>query len=179
MAHESARIPPFDIDHKAAQWEVHGYRSPLRPQSSQKEEVIHNNLQDLIRIVVGEKSNAVYYSHPVVVQKSAGQYRVCIDFRPLNKCTESASWPLTNIPAIFERMGARQPDIFGVMDLSSGYHQAPLTASAKILTAFICFSGIYQFTRLPFVLKCAPSYFQEMMATVVLAGRLYVTCEIW
>ena len=71
---------------------------------------------------------------------------------------------------MFERIGAHQPDIGGVMDLTSGYHQAPLTASAKILTAFICFSGIYQFTRLPFGLKRAPSYFQEMMATVILAG---------
>ena len=145
-------------------------RTPLRPKSSQKEEAIRNNLQDLIRIGVVEKSNAVYYSHPVVVQKSPGQYRVCIDFRPLNNCTESASWPLPNIPAMFERIGARQPDILGVMDLTSGYHQAPLTASAKILTAFICFSGIYQFTRLPFGLKRSPSYFQKMMATVVLAG---------
>ena len=104
---------------------------------------------------------------------------MCIDFRPLNNCTESASWPLPNILAMFESIGARQPDIFGVVDLTSGYHQAPFTASAKILTAFICFSGIYQITRLPFGLKRAPSYFQEMMATVVLAGLLYVTCEMY
>ena len=80
---------------------------------------------------------------------------------------------------MFERIGARQSDVFGVMDLTSSYHQAPLTASAKILTAFICFSGIYQFTRLPFGRKRAPLYFQEMMATVVLAGLLYVTCEMY
>ena len=73
---------------------------------------------------------------------------------------------------MFERIGARQPDIFGVMDLTSGYHQAPLTTSAKILTAFICFSGNYQFTRLPFGLKRAPSYFQEMMATDRLHDQL-------
>ena len=70
VARESARILPFDIDHKAAQWEVPGNRTPLRPQSSQKEEAIHNDLQDLIRTRVVEKSNPVYYSHPVVVQKS-------------------------------------------------------------------------------------------------------------
>ena len=54
VAHEPARIPSFDIDHKAAQWEVPGNRTPLRPRSSQKEEAIHNNLQDLIRIGVVE-----------------------------------------------------------------------------------------------------------------------------
>ena len=55
VAREPARKPPFDIGHKAAQWEVPGYRTPLRPQSSQKEEAIHSNLQGLIRIGVVEK----------------------------------------------------------------------------------------------------------------------------
>ena len=39
--------------------------------------------------------------------------------------------------------------------------------------------NIYKFTRLPFGLKRAPSYFREMMATIVLAGLLYVTCEMY
>ena len=41
---------------------------------------------------------------------------------------------------------------------------------------FITFSGVYQFTRLPFGPKRAPSYFQEIMATVVLAGLIYMIC---
>jgi hypothetical protein len=39
------------------------------------------------------------------------------------------------------------------MDLTSGYHQAPLAPAARILTAFACFVGVYHFTRLPFGLK--------------------------
>ena len=80
---------------------------------------------------------------------------------------------------MFEHIGARRPDIFGVMDLTSGFHQAPLTESANILTAVTCFSGIYQFTRLPFGLKRVPSYFQKMMVTIVLAGVLYMSSEIY
>ena len=41
------------------------------------------------------------------------------------------------------------------------------------------FSGVYQFTRLPFGLKRAPSYFQEVMATIVLAGLIYLICEMY
>ena len=69
--------------------------------------------------------------------------------------------------------------IFGVMDLTSGYHQAPLDWAFKVLTAFICFYGIFQFTRLPFGPRRAPSYFQEMMATVVLVGLIYISCEMY
>jgi hypothetical protein len=60
--------------------------------------------------------------------------------------------------------------IFGLMDFTQGFHQAPLTLATRVYTAFIVFCGVYQFTRLPFGLKKAPSYFQQTIATVVLAG---------
>jgi hypothetical protein len=56
------------------------------------------------------------------------------------------------------------------MDLTAGYHQAAMSLAARVYTAFITYTGIYQFIRLPFGLKRAPSYFQEMMASVVLIG---------
>jgi Reverse transcriptase (RNA-dependent DNA polymerase) len=65
------------------------------------------------------------------------------------------------------------------MDFKQGFHQAPLTLTTRVYTAFIVFCGIYQFTRLPFGLKGAPSYFQQTIATVVLAGLLYFTCEVY
>ena len=65
------------------------------------------------------------------------------------------------------------------MDLTQGYHQAPLSNTTKAYTAFITFSGVYEFTRLPFGPKGAPSYFQEIMATVVLGGLIYMICEMY
>ena len=68
--------------------------------------------------------------------------------------------------------------MFGIMDLTQGYHQAPLTFATRAYTAFITFYGVYQFTRLPFGPKRAPSYLQEIMATVVLAGLINMICEM-
>ena len=62
------------------------------------------------------------------------------------------------------------------MDLTQGYHQAPLEDNTKAFTAFITFSGVYEFTRLPFGPKRAPSYFQQIMATIVLVGMM---CEMY
>ena len=39
--------------------------------------------------------------------------------------------------------------------------------------------GIYEFTRLPFGPKRAPSYFQEVMASIVLKGLIYHICEVY
>lgn len=38
-------------------------------------------------------------------------------------------------------------------------NQAPLSDTTKARTALITFSGVYEFTRLPFAPKRAPSYF--------------------
>ena len=61
------------------------------------------------------------------------------------------------------------------MDITQGYHQAPLTFETRAYTAFITFSGVYHFTRLPFGPKQAPSYF----ATLALTGLIYMICEMY
>jgi hypothetical protein len=65
------------------------------------------------------------------------------------------------------------------MDLTSGYHQAPLSLAARVFTAFITFCGIFQYLRLLSGPKRAPPYFQEMMAAVVSVGLCYFICEIY
>ena len=80
---------------------------------------------------------------------------------------------------MFRGIGSQKPKIFGIIDLTQGYHQAPLILATRAYTSFITFSGAYQFARLPFGPKRAPSYFQEIMATVVLTGLIYMICEMY
>ena len=126
-----------------------------------------------------EPSTASYYSQVILASKPDDTWRFCIDYRSLNDCTQSASWPIPNIKEMFSRLGTHHSDTFGVMDLTAGYHQAPVSLATRIFLAFICFCGIFQFCRLPFGPKRAPSYFQQMMSSVVLCGLLYFICEIY
>jgi hypothetical protein len=70
-------------------------------------------------------------------------------------------------------------DIFGVMNLTAGYHQAPVSLGTRVFLVFICFCGIFQFCTLPFGPKRAPSYFQQKISSVVLIGHLYFICEMY
>ena len=79
------------------------------------------------------------------IPKPDKTYRMCVDYRALNDCT-----PLPNIAEMLRRIGSRKQKIVGIMDLTQGYHQAPLSNTTKAYTAFITFSGVYEFTRLPF-----------------------------
>ena len=47
----------------------------------------------------------------------------------------------------------------------------------QLLLPFLGYTS--EFTRLPFGRKRAPSYFQEIMATVVLVGLIYMICEMY
>jgi transposase InsO family protein len=174
-----ADIPPFKIEVKKSDWETHKNCAPVRPQTAKKEAEIAKHIESMLRSGVIEPSNAHYWNHPVVVAKPDGSTRLCIDFRALNACSQPGTFPLLVIAATLLRIGEKKPDTFGVMDLTSGYHQAPLHHESRALTAFMCFSGVYQFTRVPFGPTRAPSYFQEMMAAVVLCGLVYFICEMY
>ena len=56
------------------------------------------------------------------------------------------------------------------MDFTQGFHQIAKDKASAVLTAFITFCDIYQFTKAPFGSKHAPSYYQQLIAGVVLAN---------
>ena len=114
-----------------------------------------------------------------MVPKPDGSSRMCVDFRGLNDCTADASWPIFNISQMLRRIGQHKPTIFGSCDFLNGFHQAPMEEKTQEYTAFTCFIGIFQFTRLPFGRKRAPSYFQKVMASIVLAELIYHICEMY
>ena len=174
-----AMLTPFEIHVDKAKWETFKNRCPVRPQSAVKQIEINKQVQEMLEAGIIEKSRATYYSQVLLTPKPNGEFRFCVDYQALNDATENASWPIPNIAHLLARLGRQRADIFGVMDLTAGYHQAPLSLEARPLTSFITFSGVYQFTRLPFGPKRAPSYFQEMMSTVVLNTLMYAICEMY
>ena len=174
-----AKIPSFKLDVDVPKWRVPKNRTPPRPQSKEKQAEIVRQVDILVKQGILRVSQAAHYSQVLMVPKPGGKWRMCVDFRALNDCTLDASWPIPNIAEMLRRIGAQRCRIFGIMDLTQGYHQAPLDPDSCCFTAFILFCGVYEFTRLPFGPKRAPSYFQEQMATVVLAGLIYSICEIY
>ena len=116
--------------------------------------------------VIEPAPDAARWGQWVLAPKPNGKWRGCADLANLNKCPELPGWPLPRIPEMLQRIGTQKPKIFGVMDLTSGYHQAPLDESSQILTAFITFMGIFKYLRVPMGIKGASAYFQVIMATV-------------
>ena len=147
---KSADIPPFELDVDKSMWESYRNRGPVRVQTQLKQDEIQKQTQQMLAAGIIEVSPASFYSQVMIAPKPGG-FRFCIDFRNLNDATASASWPIPNIQQMIIRIGAHRASIFGIMDLTLGYHQAPISLGTRIFTAFITFAGIFQFTRLPFI----------------------------
>ena len=45
-------------------------------------------------------------------------WRFTIDYRKLNKCSESKGWPMPNVYRMLQRLGNRKAKFYAVMDLT-------------------------------------------------------------
>ena len=156
---EPADILPVNLIVDGTKWKVGKNRAPPRSQSSVKQTTLFNTIQTLISQGIVEKSQSRHYSQILMVPKPDGTFRMCVDYRALNDCTADASWPIPNIAEMLRRIGSQKPKIFGIMDLTQGYHQAPLTLATRTYTAFITFSNTFRSLlsfslNYPLVLRC-------------------------
>ena len=176
---EPADIPPMDIQVDRMKWQMPSNRRPPRLQSTMKQSEVLRQVEHMNSHNVTRPSQAAEHSQVLLTPKPNNAWRFCVDYRSLNDISELTGWPIPNITLMLQRLGSHKAKYYAIMDLTSGYHQAPLSESARALTAFITFMGVYEWLRVPMGLKGAPSYFQRVMATIVLAGLLYYICEVY
>ena len=67
---------------------------------------------------------------------------------------------------------------FSTLDLASGYRQVSLSQEARIKTAFVMHSGLFQFKVMPFGLCNAPATFERLMDRV-LQGLRWSRCLVY
>jgi hypothetical protein len=82
---------------------------------------------------------------PVIfIRMKDGSWRLCIDYRQLNKATITNQYPLPRIDDPFDQMEGAT--VFSRIDLRSGYHQLRIKEDDIPKTAFKTRFGHYEFT---------------------------------
>lgn len=116
------------------------------------------------------ESNSPYNSPLWIVPKkkdASGQpkWRIVIDYRKLNEVTVSDKFPIPNIEGILDKLGKSQ--YFSTLDLAKGFHQILVKPEDRKKTAFSTPLGHFEYVRMPFGLKNAPSTFQRLMNSIL------------
>jgi hypothetical protein len=130
--------------------------------TSERVEAIATEVEKLLKAQFIEE---VYYpdwlANVVLVKKSNGKWRMCMDFTDLNKACPKDSFPLPRIDALVDSTSGYESLSF--MDAFSGYNQILMHPEDREKTAFITDRGLYCYKVMPFGLKNAGATYQRLV----------------
>ena len=108
-------------------------KPPYRLSPKEYEE-LQAQIDDLLSQGHIRPSTSPYGAPVLFVPKKDGRWRMCVDYRALNRQTIRDRYPLPRIDDLLDRLG--QARHFTRLDLASGYHQIAVKESDIPKTAF-------------------------------------------
>ncbi|GJR24544.1 putative reverse transcriptase domain-containing protein [Tanacetum coccineum] len=138
-------------------------REPYRLAPSEMKE-LSDQLKELSDKGFIRPSSSPWGAPVLFVKKKDGSFRMCIDYRELNKLTVKNRYPLLRIDDLFDQL--QGSSVYSKIDLRSGYHQLRVCEEDIPKTAFKTRYGHYEFQVMPFGLTNAPVVFMDLMNQV-------------
>ena len=123
-------------------------------------EILKEELQKLLNAgFIYPISDSEWVSPLVIVPKKNMKWRVCIDYRALNKSTQKDHFPLPFIDQVLDNLSGKK--FFSFLDGFSGYNQIKIAPQDQDKTTFTSPWGTFSYRVLPFGLCSAPTTFQR------------------
>ncbi|KAL0313365.1 UNVERIFIED_CONTAM: Transposon Ty3-I Gag-Pol polyprotein [Sesamum radiatum] len=102
-----------------------------------------------------------WLSNVVLVPKPGGKWRMCIDFRDVNKACPKDYYPLPRIDQLVDSTSGYE--LLSMLDASHRYHQIMLALEDHKRVSFITSDDTFYFVAMPFGLKNAGATYQRLV----------------
>lgn len=181
FAYSNAELPGYNGDPFTIQL-THDRPIVSKPRrySPLEKDVLLEKGTDLLNAGIIRKVQVTdYVSCPVLPTKKDvnGNYtdrRMCVDFIPLNKCTQPDRYQVPLPEDLFARVGS---DTFiSKLDLRAGFHQIPIAECDQAKTTFYCGMHTMCYNRLPMGLRNATAAFCRIMDMEIGRAGLSENC---
>ncbi len=138
--------------------------------------MVQSELEAMLEMGVIEESHSDWASPIVLVPKTDGSVRFCVDYRKVNAVSKFDAYPMPRVDKLLDRLGTAR--IYSTLDLTKGYWQTPLSPLFKEKSAFTTPFGLHQFVTLPFGLFGAPATFQRLMDKILQPHTTYAAAYL-
>ncbi|MBW0580684.1 hypothetical protein O181_120399 [Austropuccinia psidii MF-1] len=139
---------------------------PASPRARESLESHINELMKLGALRNVSHNEKVEVTTPVIITWHNDKPRMVGDFRALNIYTLPDRYPIPRIHETLTQLSKAR--CITSMDALKGFHKNVLTTHARKLLRIIAHCGIYEYLRMRFGIKNAPSHYQRMMNTIFL-----------
>ena len=103
-------------------------------------------------------------NNELIPTRTVTGWRVCMDYRKLNKSTCKDHFPLPFIDQMLDRLAGHE--YYCLLDGYSGYNQISIAPEDQEKTTFTCPYGTFAFRKMSFGLCNAPATFQRCMMSI-------------
>nr|GEV02671.1 reverse transcriptase domain-containing protein [Tanacetum cinerariifolium] len=136
-------------------------RQKKRGQAPERNKTISEEVKKLVEAdIMKEVHYHSWLSNPVMVKKHDDSWRMCVDFKDLNKACPKDGYPLPKIDWKRESLCGYPYKSF--MDVYKGYHRIKMTEEDEEKTSFITSQGIFSYSKMSFILKNARATYQRL-----------------
>ncbi|GKA20129.1 reverse transcriptase domain-containing protein [Tanacetum coccineum] len=138
------------------------YQTKERGQAPERNKAIQEEVEKLVDAeIMKEVHYHSWLSNPVMVKKHDRSWRMCVDFKDLNKTCPKDGYPLPEIDWKVESLCGYPFKCF--LDAYKGYHQIKMAKEDEEKTAFITSQGIFYYSKMSFGLKNVGATYQPLV----------------
>lgn len=129
-----------------------------------EQKIVEKQVKEWMEEGIVQVSFSEYSSPLVLVKKKDGSFRVCVDYRSLNKKIIKDEFPLPVIDDMIDKLCDAK--VFSILDLKNGFFHLKVSEESIPYTSFVTHHGQFEFRRAPFGLSICPKFFMRYVSII-------------